>query len=193
MIRHSVTAGLLAVVALGLAGCASASVSAGSSSSTGSITTAATIAPPNCPSKYDGTNSIWVPALPQGVDGPGRLTPNSTPTAALVCAYLHTTADGGLTGSRQLTGDLAPLASALSAAPSAASAAPVACPQYFRAVDADDYLIALRYPAGLIWVAAPRFHRAGSGNGIFTSSANFGDQADAWYQSGQAGARVTTS
>jgi len=199
MIPRSISAGLLAVVTLSLVGCASAAGSAGSSgsaastSSAGAITTAITIAPPTCPPKYDATNSIWVPTQAQGVDGLSRLAPSSTPTAALVCAYLHTTADGGLTGSKQLTGDLAPLAGALSAAPAAATAAPVACPQYFRAVDADDYLIALRYPAGLLWISAPRFHCAGSGNGVFTSSANFGDRADAWYQAGVASATASPS
>jgi hypothetical protein len=134
-----------------------------------------------------------VPASPDGVDGAAQLVPKQTPLAAVVCAYRQPD-QGALTGAHQLTGSLAAVPAALSTAPSSAGAPVAACPLYFRAVDADNYLIGLRYAAGQLWVSAPGFHCSGSGNGVFTSSENLAlTVASVWYDASHASLPVSSS
>jgi hypothetical protein len=193
--------GLVAVSAVALTACASSATTAGhagpassapaAASSSASAPVPAPVAAPACPAKYEATNSVWVPAQPHGVDGQGGLVPSSVPSAAVVCAYLHPD-NGALTGSHPLTGSLAAIPATMSSAPAKTDSA-VPCPQYFRAVDADDYLIGLAYPAGQLWVAVPRFHCAGASNGEFTTTTNLGDTVNAWYEASTATAVASPS
>jgi hypothetical protein len=193
--------GLVAVSAVVLTACASSATTAGrdapasngsTASAAASSSAAVPVAAPACPAKYQATNSVWVPAQPQGVDGQSGLVPKSAPSAAVICAYLHPD-NGALTGSHALTGSLAAIPATMGSAPAKTDSAILPCPQYFRAVDADDYLIGLAYPGGQLWVAVPRFHCSGASNGEFTTTTNLGDTVNAWYEAGAATAVASPS
>lgn len=150
-------------------------------SSTSVATTAQDLA--RCPTKYRGTgSSAWVPALPSGVDGSARLVPETTPAAAVVCAYLHGQHEA-LTGQKTLTGGLADLATQLSWLPRQVSGQMLSCDLVLWPTDGDAYLVELQYPTGRVWVALEGDHCGGASNGKFRTTTNLRADAAAAYAS----------
>ncbi|PZS18538.1 MAG: hypothetical protein DLM57_06085 [Pseudonocardiales bacterium] len=132
-------------------------------------------------------SDYWVPAQAQGVDARQRLVPNRTPAHVVVCAYLQGPA---LTGHKELRGDLATVTAALTWTPPS-RLHPLACTDVLLITDADNYLVGLSYASGMIWVAAPGNHCAGSSNGQFTVDQSAAVLASSWYKSGAATAPAT--
>jgi hypothetical protein len=130
----------------------------------------------DCPGRYPATG---VPAPAHGVDGTGRLVPNSTPTNVIICAYLEHR--GALTAGRSLRGDLSAVTDTLTWLPRG-DASEFLCPLAPPVSGFDDnFLIGLSYPDGAIWVAAPGSTCDGASNGEFTTAANLHGLADpAW-------------
>jgi hypothetical protein len=144
-------------------------------------TTAQDLAP--CPTKYRGTgSSAWVPALPRGVDGAARLVPETTPSAAVVCAYLHGQHEA-LTGQKLITGALARLATQLSWMPRRVPGQSLGCDLMLRPTDGDAYLVELQYPGARVWVAVNGDHCTGASNGTFVTTTNLRADAAAAYAS----------
>lgn len=110
------------------------------------------VALPDCPAHYGG-EAPWVPAEPpSGLVLGDRLVPEPVPGAALICAYTsenHLSQRGvALAGSRRLTGSLQALPDDLGL---------LVEPRAMGCTDMGgrqtDYLVALTYPQGVLWVS----------------------------------------
>jgi hypothetical protein len=129
-----------------------------------------------------------VPARPAGVDGRARLVPRTTPSSALVCAYVGSNTDRQqagwvLSGQRPLASGLAALAAQLSWQP---SGAPSTCT--LIGGKQTNYLIGLTYPGGgRIWVAATHDPNdcVATSNGEFSSSGVVGPIVTSAFTSGR--------
>jgi hypothetical protein len=140
-------------------------------------TAAPAVQPPRCPRTYHG-----VPDVQNRFDSPRRLVPTSPPDAAVVCAYLR--GKHALTGSRHVAGGLTNVPYTLAWTPPHLPGWE-ACTSDLRSTDGDQYLLGLRYAAGIVWVLAHGNHCEGAGNGIFSTNVNLLGLAMTAYQSGR--------
>jgi len=166
-------------VCVAMAACASAPQSAGR---TGKIT------PLACPASFPGT-APWVPDRPRGIDGRSRMVPQQAPSRAMICAYKVGSESGrsatsALTGTRQLAGPLAELASDLTWLPRQLHGTSYACAGIGLG-EQTNYLLGLTYPTGTQWVSSTDdvSDCTTTSNGPFTSQVNIGGQIAASYRS----------
>jgi hypothetical protein len=150
----------------------------------GTLAASSTVPPPtalSCPrTAHDGQ---WVPARPHGLRGSTRLTPNRTPSTAVICAYNARHA-GVLSGSRLLTAGLGEIPASLAWLPPSLPGQRLACIGTAGGFQPGNYLIGLTYGSASIWISAPD-ECVGSSNGRFASLDNVDGLAQAAYTTGQ--------
>ncbi len=134
-------------------------------------------AAPACPAQPISASgqtalSILVPAKPT-VDTDGHLVPERVPSSAFVCAY-----GGGRT--QHIVTNLAQLRDLLYwIAPVRAADQVRMCTSAPAVQNAGDYYLALSYPDGVVWVAAPGDGCQGSSNGAVFSRTNIANSLGA--------------
>jgi hypothetical protein len=151
----------------------------------------------SCPTTYRldlPHGQSWVPAQSKVSGVADRLVPTTAPTDAKICSYaggpLTYTGTGnnrlvtgvGLTGRRSVTAGLSEIPATLSLLP-AYSVEPL-CDG--AVTPANYYLLALRYPSGVLWVSAPALGDCeGSSNGSFRSRVSITDLTASAFASGR--------
>src|SRR3954453_19145834 len=134
-----------------------------------------------CPA-YAALGANGQPAVPLARVRAARLAPLETPTELFVCRYRGTTGLQ-LTGSRQVGAGLVNAGTQLAWSPRCMGG-PVNCTVFEGR--GTPYLIALRYPSGMLWVTTA-YDVNGcevTSNGTFTSAVYVGAEADHAYATG---------